>query len=92
MTPTLTFAMLLIVQTLHLLHHRLAKRHISYVEVGASAALCVPLDALPAALLCSIHLLFAGVQVVGSVWIKRLSPEWASASEQASRPRGHEGR
>lgn len=79
MTPTLTFAALLIVQTLHLLHHRLAKRHISYVEVGASAALCIPLDALPAPLLCSIHMLFATIQVVGSVWIRRLSPDWKSA-------------
>ena len=33
MTPSFTFAVLLVVQALHLLHHRLAKRHISFAEV-----------------------------------------------------------
>ncbi len=80
MTPTLTFAALLIVQTLHLLHHRLAKRHISFVEVGTSAVLCIPLDALPAPVLCAAHIMLAIVQVVGSVWIRRLSPEWSATT------------
>lgn len=78
--PGATFFVLLAVQTLHLLHHRLARRHISFVEVVASATLCVPLDAAPPALLCAAHLGLAAVQVAGSVWIRRLSPDWPAAT------------
>lgn len=42
-TQQTTYIALLIVQTAHLLHHRLAKRHISFAEVASSAILCVPL-------------------------------------------------
>jgi hypothetical protein len=77
LTPELTYAALLIVQTLHLLHHRLAKRHISFAEVASSAVLCVPPStALPAAMLMGTHLTLIAVQLVGSVWIRRLSPAW----------------
>lgn len=75
-----TYIVLLIVQTLHLLHHRLAKRHISFAEVSSSALLCVPLSGpLPAPLLMTAHLGMAAVQLVGSLWIKRLSPDWKRA-------------
>jgi hypothetical protein len=78
LTPEVTYVALLIVQALHLLHHRLAKRHISFTEVISSTVLCVPpaLGWVPGALLMIAHLLLIAVQVVGSVWIMRLSPEW----------------
>lgn len=79
LTPQLTFVALLIVQALHLLHHRLAKRHISFAEVASAFVLCIPLTALPPVLLMTLHLALASVQVVGSVWIRRLSPDWAGA-------------
>ncbi len=77
MTPDLTYALLLAVQALHLLHHRLAKRHISFAEVISGAVLCVPLDApVPALVLSAAHLSLVAVQVVGSLFIRRLSPSW----------------
>lgn len=42
LTPQNTYIALLIVQALHILHHRLAKRHISFAEVVSSIVLCVP--------------------------------------------------
>jgi hypothetical protein len=52
LTPHETYQALLIVQMLHLAHHRLAKRHISFVEVVTGAVLCVPPTiASPSALL-----------------------------------------
>jgi hypothetical protein len=77
-TPAHTYVALLIVQTLHLLHHRLAKRHISFTEVISAAVLCVPpfLIVLPAPLFVTVHLSLVAVQVVGSIWIRKLSPEW----------------
>jgi hypothetical protein len=47
LTPQTTYFALLLVQTAHLLHHRLAKRHISFAEVASSAILCVPLSLGP---------------------------------------------
>jgi len=79
MTPAMTFQVLLIVQALHLLHHRLAKRHISFAEVISGVVLCVPLTSpLPAPLFMTAHLVLVAVQVVGSIGIKRLSPDWPS--------------
>lgn len=81
LTPQLSFTLLLIVQALHLVHHRLAKRHISWVEGLAAATLCIPLDTpLPGWALSGAHLLFCGIQVVGSIWIMKLSPNWDAAS------------
>ena len=85
LTPQLTFVALLIVQALHLLHHRLAKRHISFAEVASAVVLCIPLTALPPVLLMTLHLALASVQVVGSVWIRRLSPDWAGAGSAFAR-------
>jgi hypothetical protein len=77
LTPQATYCALLIVQTAHLLHHRLAKRHISFAEVASSAILCIPLTlGLPAWLYCTAHLGMIAVQIVGSIWIRRLSPAW----------------
>ena len=77
--PQTSYTILLITQALHLLHHRLAKRHISFAEVISSAILCVPLSAaIPASLLMTAHLGMAAVQVVGSLWIRKLSPDWRS--------------
>ena len=42
LTPITTYVVLLVVQALHLFHHRLAKRHISFAEVISAAVLCVP--------------------------------------------------
>jgi len=56
-SPAATYALLLFVQAGHLLHHRLAKRHISFVEVIAGAVLCVPPTvAVVGWLLMSAHL------------------------------------
>jgi hypothetical protein len=78
LTPQSTYVALLVVQALHLLHHRLAKRHISFAEVISAIVLCVPPWApLPAFLLMGAHLILIVVQVVGSLWIKKLSPNWS---------------
>lgn len=76
--PEATYALLLAAQTLHLLHHRLAKRHISFAEVAAAAVLLAPRSApVPPGLLMSAHLTLVAVQAVGSLWIRRLSPDWS---------------
>jgi len=57
LTPQATHLALLAVQALHLLHHRLAKRHISFAEVVSAVVLCVPpWSPLPAWLLMGAHL------------------------------------
>lgn len=77
LNPQNTYIALLVVQALHLLHHRVAKRHISFAEVISALVLCVPPWApLPALLLMIAHLSLSLVQVVGSLWIEKLSPEW----------------
>lgn len=78
LTPTHTYFALLVVQALHLFHHRLTKRHISYAEVVSASVLCVPPWApLPAWLLMGAHLTLIAVQIIGSLWIKKLSPDWS---------------
>ena len=78
LTPQATYLALLAVQALHLLHHRIAKRHISFAEVVSALVLCIPPWApLPAWLLVGAHLSLIAVQVVGSLWIKKLSPNWS---------------
>ena len=78
LTPQSTYLALLVVQALHLLHHRLAKRHISFAEVVSAIVLCIPPWApLPAYLLMGAHLTLIVVQVIGSLWIKKLSPNWS---------------
>lgn len=77
LNPQDTYIALLIVQALHLLHHRLVKRHISFAEVISAIVLCIPPWApVPALLLMTVHLSLIAVQVIGSLWIKKLSPEW----------------
>ena len=89
LTPETTWYHLLGVQTLHLLHHRLAKRHISFAEVTSSAVLCVPPSvALPAWLLMAAHLMLVGVQGIGSVWIDRLAPDWSREPMRTERTDG----
>lgn len=78
LTPQTTYVALLIVQALHLFHHRLTKRHISFAEVASAAVLCVPpWSPAPAWLLMGAHLSLIAVQIVGSLWIKKLSPDWS---------------
>ena len=78
LTPTTTYLALLVVQAFHLLHHRLAKRHISFAEVVSAIVLCVPPFAvsLPAWAFMGTHLTLIAIQIVGSLWIKKLSPNW----------------
>ncbi len=78
-TPETTYAALLIINALHLLHHRWAKRHISYAEATAAALLCVPITALPAGLIMSAHGAMITIQVAGSLFIRKLSPDWQEA-------------
>lgn len=78
LTPQITYVTLLVVQALHLFHHRVAKRHISFAEVVSAMVLCVPpWTPLPGWLLMGAHLILIAVQVVGSLWIKKLSPKWS---------------
>jgi hypothetical protein len=80
LTPQNTYLALLIVQALHLLHHRITKRHISFAEVVSALVLCAPPWApLPAVLLIGADLSLIAVQIVGSVWIRKLSPDWNTA-------------
>lgn len=75
--PQYTYFLLLVVQAVHLLHHRLAKRHISFVEGVTGVVLCIPPTLTSIGALLAIgHLILAAIQIVGSIWIKRLSPEW----------------
>lgn len=78
LTPELTYATLLVVQTLHLLHHRVVKRHISFAEVISAGVLCIPpaSGSIPPVLLMGMHGVLIAVQVIGSVFIQRLSPDW----------------
>jgi hypothetical protein len=78
LTPTITYIALLVVQALHLFHHRVTKRHISFAEVVSAVVLCVPpfVVSLPAWLFISVHLALIVIQMVGSLWIKKLSPNW----------------
>ncbi len=77
--PYVTYVALLVVQALHLLHHRLTKRHISYAEVVSAGVLCVPpwTTFAPTWLLMGAHLSLIAVQIVGSLWIRKLSPNWS---------------
>jgi hypothetical protein len=77
LTPYTTYIALLAVQALHLFHHRVAKRHISFAEVISAVVLCVPPWApLPAWLFMCTHLILIVVQIVSSLWVKKLSPNW----------------
>ena len=77
LNPDYTYALLLAVQAFHLLHHRVAKRHISYAEVVSGFVLCIPPSApMPPAVFVTVHLMLAIIQVSGSIWIRRLSPAW----------------
>jgi hypothetical protein len=81
-TPQNTYIALLAVQALHLLHHRLAKRHISFAEVISAMVLCVPpWTPLPPIVFIAVHLSLIAVQLVGSVWIRKLSPEWGNTKK-----------
>jgi hypothetical protein len=80
LTPMHTYMALLIVQALHLFHHRLVKRHISYAETISSVVLCFPpfVIALPAIVFMSAHIALIVIQLAGSIWIQKLSPDWSS--------------
>lgn len=75
-SPETSYAALLVIQAAHLLHHRLVRRQISFVEGSAAVVLCVPptTEVVPAGLLVAAHLVLCAVQIAGSVWIRRLSP------------------
>jgi hypothetical protein len=82
LTPELTYAALLVVQTLHLLHHRLVKRHISFAEVISAGVLCIPpvSGLVGPVLLMGLHVVLIALQVIGSVFIQRLSPDWVPSA------------
>jgi len=81
--PTHTHGLLLAALTLHLLHHRLAKRHIGFAEVVSGGVLLVPAAAPAPFLLMAAHLAMVAVLGIGSIWIDRLSPEWSRRSDAA---------
>jgi len=75
LTPQTTYFALLVILALHLLHHRVTKRHISFAEVATAFVLCVPPSIeLPAWLLMGTYVLLIAVQIIGSLWIRNLSP------------------
>lgn len=79
LNPHNTYIALLVVQALHLLHHRLAKRHISFAEVISAVVLCIPpWSPVPGVLLMILHVTLIAVQLVGSFWIRKLSPDWST--------------
>lgn len=85
-TPLHTYFALLVVQALHLLHHRITKRHISFAEVISAMVLCVPWWlSIPLPLIMGAHITLIVVQVVGSVWIRKLSPDWSNSTWQIRR-------
>jgi hypothetical protein len=73
-----SYQVLLVTQALHLLHHRIAKRHISFAEVISGLVLCVRPSSFPelSDALPWIHLTLVAIQIIGSLFIKRLSPNW----------------
>lgn len=75
--PQFTYFALLVIQAFHLLHHRFAKRHISYIEGMTALILIYPPTnrLLPPIVVSGTHLIFGLIQIVGSVWIKKLSPK-----------------
>ena len=80
LTPTHTYVALLVVQALHLFHHRLVKRHISFAEVVSAVVLCFPpfLVQLPSALFVTVHLavkeiFFCGRKMVLEDLVAKLS-------------------
>jgi hypothetical protein len=78
LTPQFTYLALLVVQAIHLFHHRLVKRHISFAECLTGLVLIYQpsFEWVPAWAVMSTHVLLILVQIIGSVWIKRLSPDW----------------
>lgn len=77
LSPEFTYKALLLVQVLHLLHHRLVKRHISFIEVITAGVLCVPpATQAPAYILPVTHIILIVIQIIGSLFIYRLSPDW----------------
>ena len=77
LAPTVTYQLLLVVQALHLFHHRFARRHISYAEGTSAADLCIPPSAglpIPGLAFVVAHSALIALHVVGSIWIKRLAP------------------
>jgi hypothetical protein len=74
LTPAHTYVALLVVQAGHLLHHRLAKRHISYAEFISAVVLCFPpfLIQLPSVVFVSTHLFLIVVQIFGILLILKL--------------------
>lgn len=87
--PSVTQMILAVVLALHLAHHRLAKRHISFVEVVAAAMLCVPVAVAPGMILAVAHLAIVAVLGIGSLDIRRRSPDWSNgyARETSGGPR-----
>lgn len=87
LTPDLTRGILTAALALHLLHHRLAKRHISFVEVASATLLLLPAGGpVPGWLLMGAHLGFTAIQGVGSWRIDRLSPDWSADAAAGRRP------
>ncbi len=79
MIATITYCALLVVQALHLLHHRLARCHISFVEAASAGVLCAPpmlLPMVPTWAFVVVHGALIAVQIAGSIWIEKLSPDW----------------
>jgi len=73
--PNLTQIVLGVALALHLAHHRLAHRHISFVEVFAAGLLTLPTTQFPLPIAVA-HLGTVAVLAMGSLSIRKLSPAW----------------
>lgn len=73
-----TWMLLMVTQAAHLFHHRLAKRHISFVEVITGILLCLHPASFPgiSPWMPAAHLVLVAIQIAGSLFINRLSPDW----------------
>ncbi len=78
LTPQTTYIALLVVQALHLLRHRLTKRHISFAEVVSAIVLCVPpWSPVPAWLLMGRTPRLDRCAGCRKCLDKKLSPNWS---------------
>lgn len=77
----LTTVLLAVVLAAHLFHHRIAMRHISYVEVVGAAVLAIPSGWLPDWVLIGAHLVLTTIFILGSLDIDRLSPSLTQSAD-----------
>ncbi len=70
-----TYMTLMVVQAFHLLHHRIVRCQVSYVEGITGLVLCIkPTWINFPEVLIAAHLILVIIQIIGSIFIKKLAP------------------